>query len=199
MSSLLALSIRGVRAFDSKTEQTIEFKKPLTVILGPNGCGKTTVIECLRFATTGQLPPGSMSGKAFVHDCKVEETTEVKASVKLLFEIAPGGNRYMSVRNMQLSQKKKTSTFKQIDGVLRHIPMEGGVRGTSPTISGMGVGVVILVGLFFEFSFCLFVFFRALGGERERDETRRERERERERERGSPYHLYSILPYPSFS
>ena len=129
MSSLLALSIRGVRAFDSKSEQTIEFKKPLTVILGPNGCGKTTVIECLRFATTGQLPPGSMSGKAFVHDCKVEETTEVKASIKLLFEISPGGNRYMSLRNMQLTQKKKTSTFKQIDGVLRHIPMEGGVRG----------------------------------------------------------------------
>ena len=130
MSSLLALSIRGVRAFDSNSEQTIEFKKPLTVILGPNGCGKTTVIECLRFATTGQLPPGSMSGKAFVHDCKVEETTEVKASVKLLFEIAPGGNRYMSLRNMQLTQRKKTAQFKQIDGVLRHIPVEGGVRGT---------------------------------------------------------------------
>ena len=168
MSSLLCMNIRGVRSFASDTEQRIEFFKPLTVIVGPNGCGKTSTIECtnpsqnlpqvqtflltpcflfffspsdpplpsslpchpssvprnrtgLRYATTGSLPPGSQSGRAFVHDPKVEGEAEVKASVKLLFETADKSKRYMAIRNMQLTQKKKTSQFKQIDGVLRAI------------------------------------------------------------------------------
>jgi DNA repair exonuclease SbcCD ATPase subunit len=33
------------------------------MIVGANGCGKTTVIECLRYALTGVLPPGSRSGQ----------------------------------------------------------------------------------------------------------------------------------------
>jgi predicted ATPase len=45
--------------------------KPLTVIVGANGCGKTTIIECLKYATTGSLPPGAQSGQSFVHDPKV--------------------------------------------------------------------------------------------------------------------------------
>ena len=110
------MNIRGVRSFASDNEQRIEFFKPLTVIVGPNGCGKTSTIECLRYATTGALPPGSQSGRAFVHDPKVEGETEVKASVKLLFETADKTKRYMAIRNMQLTQKKKTSQFKQIDG-----------------------------------------------------------------------------------
>ena len=77
------------------------------------------VVECLRYATTGALPPGSSSGRAFVHDPKVEGETEVKASVKLLFETADKSKRYLAIRNMQLTQKKKTAQFKQIDGVLR--------------------------------------------------------------------------------
>jgi DNA repair exonuclease SbcCD ATPase subunit len=32
-----------------------------------NGCGKTTIIECLKYAITGGLPPGNKSGQAFVH------------------------------------------------------------------------------------------------------------------------------------
>ena len=125
MSSLLCMNIRGVRSFASDTEQRIEFFKPLTVIVGPNGCGKTSTIECLRYITTGSLPPGSASGKAFVHDPKVEGEAEVKASVKLLFETADKTKRYMAIRNMQLTQKKKGATFKQIDGVLRAIDQSG--------------------------------------------------------------------------
>ena len=47
MSSLLAMNIRGVRSFASDTEQRIEFFKPLTVIVGPNGCGKTSTSKLL--------------------------------------------------------------------------------------------------------------------------------------------------------
>ena len=41
------------------------------VIVGANGCGKTTIIECLKYITTGSLPPGTGTGQSFVHDPKV--------------------------------------------------------------------------------------------------------------------------------
>ena len=41
------------------------------MIVGANGCGKTTIIECLKYACTGALPPGARNGQSFVHDPKV--------------------------------------------------------------------------------------------------------------------------------
>ncbi|KAI8848969.1 hypothetical protein BC829DRAFT_362193, partial [Chytridium lagenaria] len=63
---------RGVRSFDPQTVAVIEFYTPLTLIVGHNGAGKTTIIECLKYATTGDLPPNSKNG-AFIHDPKVSE------------------------------------------------------------------------------------------------------------------------------
>ncbi|XDT31851.1 AAA domain [Nakaseomyces glabratus] len=56
MSAIYKLSIQGIRSFDSNDRETIEFGKPLTLIVGMNGSGKTTIIECLKYATTGDLP-----------------------------------------------------------------------------------------------------------------------------------------------
>ena len=53
------LVIQGIRAFSPKFPQTIEFYSPLTMIVGQNGCGKTTIIECLKYITTGTMPPGT--------------------------------------------------------------------------------------------------------------------------------------------
>ena len=77
MSSIEKLSIRGIRSFNAKSEQAVLFYRPITIIVGANGCGKTTIIECLKFSTTGSLPPNTNSGKSFIHDPKMEGNTEV--------------------------------------------------------------------------------------------------------------------------
>ena len=41
MSRLEQLSIRGIRSFNPLTEVKIEFQRPLTLIQGHNGSGKT--------------------------------------------------------------------------------------------------------------------------------------------------------------
>lgn len=45
MSRLLKMSIRGIRAFSPYEEIKIEFFRPLTLIQGHNGCGKTVSIK----------------------------------------------------------------------------------------------------------------------------------------------------------
>jgi len=43
MSTIEKLSISGIRSFGPNTEQEIKFQKPLTVICGANGTGKSTI------------------------------------------------------------------------------------------------------------------------------------------------------------
>lgn len=111
------LAIRGVRSFDDKSINIIEFFTPLTVIVGYNGSGKTTIIECLKYVTTGDMPPNTKGG-AFVHDPKMAATNEVKAQVRLRF-FSTNKTRMNCVRNLQVSVKKGDSlTLKTLEGVL---------------------------------------------------------------------------------
>lgn len=116
MSAVYKLSIQGIRSFDSNDRETIQFGKPLTLIVGSNGSGKTTIIECLKYATTGDLPPNSKGG-AFVHDPKITGEKDVRAQVKLAFTSANALNMIVT-RNIQLLTKKTTSTFKTLEGQL---------------------------------------------------------------------------------
>lgn len=119
MASISKLSVRGVRAFSpDDEEQVISFYSPLTVIVGNNGCGKTTIIEALRYAVAGTLPPGTRSGQAFVHDPKSAGQSNVKANIKLRFSNR-AGNSMVVVRSMELIQKKTNMQFKALDGILR--------------------------------------------------------------------------------
>lgn len=122
MSSLYKLSIQGIRSFDGEKHETIQFGFPLTLICGQNGCGKTTIIECLKYATTGDLPPNSKGG-AFIHDPNIANRNIVHAQVKLAFR--GFGDKSMIVqRSMQLSKKRgragtaTTNTFKTLEGQL---------------------------------------------------------------------------------
>ena len=117
MSSLNNLAIRGIRSFDDKSIAVIEFFSPVTVIVGHNGSGKTTIIECLKYATTGDQPPNTRGG-AFIHDPKMANEKEVKAQVKLRF-VAANGTKLLAVRNLSVSVKKTGGlTMKTLESVL---------------------------------------------------------------------------------
>ena len=117
MSTLNKLAIRGIRSFDDKHITIIEFFSPVTVIVGHNGSGKTTIIECLKYATTGDQPPGTRGG-AFVHDPKMANEKEVKAQVKLRFHAA-NGRRMLAIRNLSVTMKKTAGmTMKTLESIL---------------------------------------------------------------------------------
>ncbi|KAI1323542.1 hypothetical protein F5Y16DRAFT_383484 [Xylariaceae sp. FL0255] len=117
MSKIEKMSIEGVRSFSPLGRQNIAFFTPLTLIVGCNGSGKTTIIECLKYATTGELPPNSKGG-AFIHDPKLCNTSSVKAQVRLRFK-APPNNTYTITRNVELSVKKTTRSMKTLDSTLK--------------------------------------------------------------------------------
>ncbi|KAF9319723.1 DNA repair protein rad50 [Podila horticola] len=118
MSSIEKILIRGIRSFeaDAGDAATISFYSPLTLITGHNGSGKTTIIECLKYATTGELPPGSKGG-AFVNDPKMSDSPMVKAQVRLRFKNV--NNQTLSVvRSLSLTAKKTGYTQKTLENVL---------------------------------------------------------------------------------
>ena len=117
MSKIDKLQILGIRSFNNQHAETIQFMSPLTLVVGHNGSGKTTIIECLKYATTGLQPPNSSKGGAFVHDPKLCGENEVMAQVKLSFTSSSGAKMTV-VRSLQLSVKRATRSLKALEGNL---------------------------------------------------------------------------------
>ncbi|KAI7357968.1 hypothetical protein KC320_g1465 [Hortaea werneckii] len=117
MSYIDRLLILGVRSFDNKHSETIKFFSPLTLIVGSNGSGKTTIIESLKYATTGELPPNTKVGGAFIHDPRLSNDNEVLAQVKVGFKSAQGESM-VCTRNLQLTVKKTSRSMKTLEGAL---------------------------------------------------------------------------------
>ena len=114
MSVLDKMVIRGIRSFSPSSDQRVEFYSPLTLIVGTNGAGKTTIIECLKFSTTGDFPPGADRGKAFVHDPKIQNSRVVRGDIQLRF-LNSNGLVTEVARSLQVSGK----TFKQTDAAIK--------------------------------------------------------------------------------
>ena len=82
MSTIETLGIGGIRSYNPDGLEVITFQKPVTLILGENGAGKTTIIECLRMATCGSLPPYTNNGKSWIFDPKLKGHPECRGIIK---------------------------------------------------------------------------------------------------------------------
>lgn len=136
MSYLESIRIQGIRSFGPKDSDfaTMKFAQekrnaqgqtyvqvdPLTLILGNNGCGKTTIIEALRYATTGDFPPGSNGGRSFIHDPKMAGESVVHASVKLRFQ-SIHNNPHTINRAVNATQNPKTVSIKSVDSTIKDV------------------------------------------------------------------------------
>lgn len=113
MSRIEKLSILGIRSFDPARSETIKFETPLTLIVGTNGSGKTTIIECLRYATTGDLPPNSQGGN-WIHDPNLCGEKEILAQVRLSFRSTEQVQMVVG-RNLQLTVRKASRSVKGLE------------------------------------------------------------------------------------
>lgn len=114
MSTIEKLGITGLWSYCPEWIEVIDFLKPVTLILGKNGSGKTTIIEALRFAICGIMPPGSNNGWTFVNDPRLKNASEVKAAIKLKFK-AINEKPVLCVRSMHLSYTNKKEEFKKLE------------------------------------------------------------------------------------
>jgi DNA repair protein RAD50 len=120
---------------------------PLTIIVGANGCGKTTIIESLKYVVTGSFPPGVTKGQSFVHDPRSIGQSSVKANIKLRFNNTEGSSMVV-VRSMEVTQKKATASFKALDGTIRTVNRETGERVTlSHKCSELDMSIPIYLGV----------------------------------------------------
>ncbi|XP_012276863.1 DNA repair protein RAD50 [Orussus abietinus] len=119
MSRIRRLHIRGIRNFGDESDNTqiIHFARPLTLISGPNGTGKTTIIESLKYATTGDFPPGSSGGKAFVHDPTIAKSSSVKGVVKAEIVDTRGDNLTIS-RTIVATKHESLIRLKTLDNTI---------------------------------------------------------------------------------
>lgn len=117
MSKVDRLMIQGIRSFGPEKGEVIQFTAPLTLIVGWNGSGKTTIIESLKYATTGELPSSSKTGGAFIHDPSLRNEKDGVAQVKLSFR-STSGVRMVATRSMQVTVKKTTRSQKTLEGSL---------------------------------------------------------------------------------
>nr|XP_039250335.1 DNA repair protein RAD50-like [Styela clava] len=156
MSMIERMTILGIRSFGVREEdrQVIEFQHPLTLIVGQNGAGKTTVIECLKYATTGDQPANTKGG-AFVHDPKLVGESEVRAQVGLKFSDLQG--RICSVkRSLQVTQKADKAILKTLDSVISKAKGDEQVSTTSKCtdiniemVNSLGVSKAVLDNVIF--------------------------------------------------
>lgn len=108
MAQLEKMSLKGIRSFNPETFQDLEFY-PLTLILGVNGAGKTTIIEALRYVTSGEFPPGSNAGKLWIHDPLLQEHgNRVRAQVKLKFTGSDGDSSTVT-RTLEMTTRKSSA------------------------------------------------------------------------------------------
>lgn len=121
MARLVKMSLMGIRNFgpvyDIEQSEQIAFG-PITLLVGQNGCGKTTVLEALKFICTGDLPPGTNNGRGFVHDPKICGKRECMGQIKLHIKSSQGDD-YIITKSMKVEQKPTNMSFSRLDSSIQ--------------------------------------------------------------------------------
>ena len=132
MATLTQLQISGIRSFSPCKEhsQQIKFGTPVTLILGQNGCGKTTIIESLKYACSAELPSGTNGGQGFVHNPKISGTYSTKGNIELQF-LDPHNNEITISRVVEVRQTGKHLKFSTKDSTLSRLTPTDNTPGVS--------------------------------------------------------------------
>eukprot|EP00927_Polykrikos_kofoidii_P032197 TRINITY_DN27501_c0_g1_i1.p1 TRINITY_DN27501_c0_g1~~TRINITY_DN27501_c0_g1_i1.p1 ORF type:complete len:1388 (-),score=286.67 TRINITY_DN27501_c0_g1_i1:222-4232(-) len=154
MTTITKLGIQGIRSFDHEHLEVLDFERPVTLIVGPNGSGKTTIIECLKMASSGVLPPNARNGHGFVHDPQLAHLPEVKAQIRMLFKTGtavPKDREICAIRSFQLTNKRQAGrvkpVYKALDSVLRTQGDDGTRASLSHRCADMDLQVPELMGV----------------------------------------------------
>jgi DNA repair protein RAD50 len=97
MATFRKLTINGIRSFCGKNKEVIEFDGRITLIIGANGTGKTTILECIRYALTGSTPPNTRSGKSFVSDPILRGNIKTDGKIRLEFDLNNNKNKSIMI------------------------------------------------------------------------------------------------------
>ncbi|XP_055331445.1 DNA repair protein RAD50-like [Paramacrobiotus metropolitanus] len=150
--ALRTLDIQGFRSFGPALDDVghIDWMSPVTLIIGPNGTGKTTIIECLKFVLTGETPPNSNRGTAFIHDPKLNGNAEVRGQISLKF-FGADNKDYVLTRTAQGSTTKNAKgqvdvKFKTLEASLSYF--DGGKKvAVTHTVDQAGQTMQAIVGV----------------------------------------------------
>ncbi|OMJ81185.1 hypothetical protein SteCoe_18411 [Stentor coeruleus] len=121
---LQQLKISGMRSFSPNSEILIEFDEKLTLILGKNGAGKTTILECIKLACTGVFPPNSDNGKWFIFDAKLLQKNEIHASVSVTLQSQTLSSIKIT-RSYLLQRKGEKAELRKVENLITRLNDQG--------------------------------------------------------------------------
>lgn len=147
------MKISGIRSFGGEAgdEQDITFSAPVSLFLGQNGCGKTTIIEAIKYATTGDLPAGTRSGQGFIYDPQMAQKSESRGQIKLKLNDIKG--KPLTIQKIaKVTQTPSTLKFQIIDSTITrdHQPVSNRcIDVHNEVCRSMGVSKAILNNVIF--------------------------------------------------
>ena len=104
------------------------------------------VCRCLRYATTGNFPPGSYGGRNFVHDPSMSKLTTVMGHLKMSF-IGNDNKRYILSRSVQAKQGPKQISIKTFDSTLSFKGTDGKQVSLSSKCADINAEMIRVMGV----------------------------------------------------
>ncbi|KAI2801275.1 DNA repair protein rad50 [Blomia tropicalis] len=146
MLHLQRLIIQGIRSFNPDEPVDIKFSL-LTIFHGPDDVGKTTIIDSLKYALTGNLPPNCDNEECFVHDVQYSKRSMICGQTRLIF-IDTQNKSTEITRNLSLFSPKQnnqtTIRFIQDDAIISQDNNPIGVNNEALEFRSFEISRVVL-------------------------------------------------------